>query len=305
MSKMVLVCASLALLAIPAVSQAQEVTPTQTYASHSCGTAPLSIGVAVAGGEILVSAGEETIKGLPGLELRAGGEVARSAFAGMRNQAMTSVIGWYECRLIHNIRVDGGPDAEARVGALRAAMADINSQLMLAQAARESSFSDYQSYVQSLSTLQRPPAPFLVPPGTFDRYFADTKPNDVWIRTRTIRGWIEGGTSGVKVTACGGVIMAALSDGSSSIQASLASIQSSLKNYFDGAIPPRVGLLGALSGYASNPVSLTTAEARTFEGCAAAMNSLPPEEPEDDAPPPTPSPEVLPAAPPVSTTPKT
>jgi hypothetical protein len=297
MSKVVVVCASLALLAIPAVGHAQQVTPAQTYASHPCGTAPLSIGVAVAGGEVLVSTGENSIKSLPGLELRAGGEVARSAFAGMRNQAMTTVLGWYECRLAHNIRVDGGPNAEARVGALRTALSHLNRELMLAQAARESSFADYRDHIRSLDTLERPTNPFLITPGTFDRYFADTNPEALWGRTSTLRGWVEGGTSGVKVTACGGIVMAALSDGGSSIQRSLTSLQSSLKNYFDGAVSPDVGVLGALTGYASNPVSLTPAENRTFEGCAAAMNSLPPEEP---APP---TPEVLPAVP--STAPKT
>lgn len=82
--------------------------------------------------------------------------------------------------------------------------------------------------------------------------------------------------------------MTALSDGSSSIQASLASIQSSLKNYFDGAVSPRVGLLGALSGYATNPVSLTSTENNTFAGCAAAMDSLP-----DESPPPQSAPPIV------------
>jgi hypothetical protein len=229
------------------------------------------VGVAVAGGEILASVGEDTIKGVPAGNISAGAELARSAYAGMRNQAMSLVLEWYQCRLEHSIRVDGGADVEDRVGAMRAAIVEVDSQLILAQAASERSFADFTGFINGLGTTGRPPEAYTLAPAKFDQYFADVDAQQTWIRTTTVRGWITGGPRGVRITACGGIIMAALSDGGSSIQASVSGVQAALKNYFTASMTPRVGLLQMARGYAASPVSLTPTEAGTFQGCAASL----------------------------------
>lgn len=274
MSRMVIgVAAAVVWLAVSLPAKAQPVPGNDRgYTTHSCGAPPYSVGIAVAGGQVLAHVGEDAIKALPELSLRAGGEVARSAYAGMRNQAVGEVLQWYRCRLEHNLRTDGGEDTEKKVSALYDTFGDIETQIILAEAASGSGFDSFQQYINSLADVERSRSGLTLAPATFDRYFADVDPERTWIKTTTVRGWIEGGASGVTISACGGIVRAAISDGSSSLQASLARLKSGLRNYLDPGRQPRIGLLGMLAGFAGNPVNLTPAQAQTFQGCATAVD---------------------------------
>lgn len=238
---------------------------------------PLSVGNAVAGAEILARAGEEAIKGLPQIQLRTGAEIVRSSYAGMRNQAMSTVLGWYQCRIVERVTAEGGANLPERLTAIGNTFFELS--LLLDEA--ENASSDYANFTafqqQRLVPYQRSATAFTLPQATFNSYFSDINPSATWISTSTKTVWITGSVNSVSVIACGGVVRKAISDGGSAIQAGLGAIQANLGNYLNPVVQARIGLAGLVRPFAANPATVTGEPSATFQGCALAIaNAAPP-----------------------------
>ena len=238
-----------------------------------CGlrASPFAVGNAVAGGEILARAGENALKRLPGLEVSAGLQISRTVYAGMRNQALGEVLGWYQCLIREAVTAQGGPDLAARLDSIDLTFLELSTQFDMAESASSESSAAFNARLTELSTYQRPADAFVISPATFAQYVAGVNPSATWIRVESIEVWGTASAGAVSVSACGGVVRKAISDGGSALQRGMGSMQAGLVNFLDPQRNPRVGLTALLRPFAANPATIQGIPPTSFRGCAQGL----------------------------------
>lgn len=246
-------------------------------AEKQCGPFPYSVEWQVTGGEIAAKFRAGALAGLrslPAIEGRAGGEIVRTAYAGMANQAMEVVLVQYGCRIKAYMVLSGTPDAELKGFVVDRAVALLSGEMgSIQNAALKPTGDDLTKFkVQYAKMMKREPdEPTLdsaILLGALKRY----NPNTLFISQTSAQIWgsVEVG-SALAVTACGGVVRAAISDGTSALQSSLARVQSILSNYLNSSVPPYASLLSLYNTLAVVPGTDATAAKFSFKDCSKEM----------------------------------
>lgn len=242
---------------------------------EQCGSIPYSAGEAVSeveltgrlGGHVL-----DKLADLPDLTVFGGQRVTRSAFAGLRQQAMGAVLDAYACRIAAEIRSRGGDSEQEQLRLLGAAVANLNLEMSTLAGLPDEDFRTrlYAKGYYQEQTTRKPTDP------TIDRAIVDAAlkgldTNKLFINTMERQRWLGLKFAGVaEVQGCETIIKAALSDGSSSLQRSLADLKSILTNYLDANIAPVVSLAVLANTLSGNAAGETAVSSSSLSACAAA-----------------------------------
>jgi hypothetical protein len=269
-------CASVAFVvsASPAMSQTRPTTgSSQPPTSEAgCGQPPFAVGNRVIGGEVLAQIADREIRGVPNLSARAGAEVMRSAYAGIANQALVRLLGWYQtCKLEPHLRSQNPADLDRQLADLAAAFDELTGVIADTSNASTGTPTEFRDYTRDLRRARRAPGAFTLAPAQFDQIMRGLDPEALWIRETTLQGWIGVDLEAVTISACGGVVRAAISDGGSSLQAALGDVQPILRLYFDPQRHPSTAYLRLANHMSGNPFSRQTREPPSFRGCTAAL----------------------------------
>lgn len=250
-------------------------------ANKQCDPFPYSIGWQVTGGEVAAKFGAGAVRGLrqlPAIDIRGGGEIVRTAYAGMANQAMEAVLVQYGCRIKAYMTLSGAPDAELKAFVVDRAVALLTGEMGSIQSAALKPTNDdlLKIKLQYATAMKReegePTLDSAVLLGALSRY----NPNTLFISQTTAKFWGSADVgAALAVTACGGVVRAAISDGTSSMQSSLSRVQSILSNYLNGSVPPYASLLTLFNSLAVVPGTDATAAKFSFKDCSKEIAAQP------------------------------
>ncbi|QQN74414.1 hypothetical protein [Croceicoccus sp. YJ47] len=243
---------------------------------QNCGAIPYSAGEALSEVELTGRLGGNVLDklvDLPDLTVFGGQRVTRSAFAGLRQQAMGAVLDAYACRISAEIRARGGESEQEQLRLLGAAVANLNLEISTLAGLPDEDFRTRlaaKDYYQE-QTTRKPTDP------TIDRAIVDAAlngldTNKLFINITERQRWLGLNFAGVaELQGCQTIIKAALSDGSSSLQRSLADLRSILTNYLDANIAPVVSLAVLANTLSGNPAGATAVSSSSLSACAAAV----------------------------------
>lgn len=274
-----LTCVVLLGAAMPEKAQALQATipdsaPSTTPApAAACASViPYSIGDKVKGFELAgrFSLGAlSKLKGLPNITLRGGKEVVQTAYAGMTQQAMATVFDAYACRISEYLKAKGDPDADKKVSAVNDAIADLQGEMGAIQkvAAPGAPIADFLDLKNDYKTRVRGAEDPVLDRAVVNAALADIDSEKLFINVTLKQYW--GGLDipgAIALKGCGGVVKAAISDGGSSLQRSLADAKFVLANYLDPATKLKIALGRLMNDIAAQPTISPIADA-TFKGC--------------------------------------
>lgn len=274
-------------VALPQVPSPTVPSPTVPAAVGDPCPIPYIVGEQLSGGELSARFGLAAIKRLsklPNLEARAGREVLRTAYAGVSSQAMAAVLDAYGCRIRAYLARTGAADAAAKMTAVEAAIAQLKGHMAVVQNAAQQPAPALGEVQQTLFAMtQRPDGAPTVDRAVLSAALADVDPERLFLSVEERRRWagLQFGPI-VDVSACGGVIKAAISDGGSSLQRGLADVKVILINYLDKNTSPIVALSQLFVDASATPPMTTAAiNATSFRNCSAdvARHPVPAEAP--------------------------
>jgi hypothetical protein len=275
------VCGTLCSIFAAAASAQPAIAPAATPASASgpaaqiCKPIPYQVGVAVKGAEVAANFSAAAIKklaSLPDFSARAGVEVVKPAYAGMVAQAMSDVFDALGCRVTTFIK-DTDVDAEKKREAVRLGIARLNGELSIVQAAYGGGLPGVMMLVDRNVAAARADGAPVLDPAIISAALRSIDTDALFIKevTTTFWGSLDYGKY-ASVSACGGLVKAAISDGGSAMQKALASTRDILVNYLD----PNTALVVSLGKLmvAGAPITANPLPAATFKGCTQALNQL-------------------------------
>lgn len=250
---------------MPSLSQ---VTPSTTQVT--CKPIPYTVGTALQGAEIAARLGAgalDRLAKLPDLSGVAGVEVVKTAYAGMSSQAMSEVFDALGCRVKVFIK-DSDTDAEKKRAAVTMAIARLNGELAYVQGANAAGFEALAALKeQYLNAVRLDTAPVLDSAIT-SAALASIDTNKLFLDVATKKFWGGLNFGAVGIQACGGVVRAAIADGGSALQVSLASTRDILINYLDPNVPPVVALAKLMVVAGTPAFKPTPATVSTFMDCS-------------------------------------
>ncbi len=216
----------------------------------------------------------KVLKGSPDLNANAGREILRSAYAGMKNEAMQAVAQAYACRINAYIDAQALPDPAAKKMAVTVAVAQLTAELgFIANAAQNNADLALQ-YTRILSMTTRPPDSPVLDTAIYDAALATVDPGPMFLSSQERSRWIQANITGlVRVGACDQVVRAAISDGTSSLQTGLAQVKSILRNYLDAATPPLIASAAILNSLSVSPAGSAVPPVANVRSCMAALDA--------------------------------
>ncbi|MNX17055.1 hypothetical protein D3C86_469310 [compost metagenome] len=235
-----------------------------------CKPIPYAVGDALKGGEVAGRLGAGALGKLlklPEISGVTGGEIVKTAYAGMNSQAMSDVFDVLGCRVKAFIK-DSDTDAEKKRAAVTMAVAHLNGEMAFIQSAYSSGPDAVGALkAQYFNASRADGAPVLNPAITSEALRSiDTDKLFINVETRKWWGGLDFG-SNVSIQACSGVVRAAISDGGSSLQQSLAATRDILTNYLDPDLPPVVALSKLMLVTVSPTFKPAPAFVSTFKDC--------------------------------------
>ncbi len=242
----------------------------------SCPSVPYSVGEAATGGEIAARFDASVLNGLlklPNVTARTGYEVVKTAYAGMSSQAMSAVFAAWQCRISAYIDGSKAVDADAKKAAVRKAITQLNIHMAVIQNAAGLSTDSLDALGDKFLNMEtRSESAPVLDAAITQAALASIDPNALFIDKITKSYWLTlnvGAKTGV--SACGGVVKAAISDGGSALQASLASTKSILIDYLDPTLPPAVALSNLLVAASVSPIKPSVSPGSTFKNCTEGL----------------------------------
>lgn len=219
------------------------------------------------------------LAGVPDIQARAGRQVIRSAYAGVVSQAMSAVLDAYRCKIKAHIEAQNVPDGAAKLAQVDDAIAAIRFEIAVIQNAAAQpapALSDIQQAY--LARTSRPPTMPAVDRALLDAALADLDPEALFIRSELRQKWAGLHFGSIaNVSACGGVVKAAISDGGSLLQRALADVKPILINYLDKNVRPITPLAQALVAASATPYPTAAAlNATNFRACSVDVAAHPP-----------------------------
>ena len=235
-----------------------------------CKAIPYSVGDALKGGEVAGSLGAGALGKLlklPDISGHAGVEIVKTAYAGMNSQAMSDVFDVLGCRVKAFIK-DTDRDAEKKRAAVTMAVARLNGEMAFIQSALAAGPDAVGALKeQYLDASRADTAPVLDSAITSEALRSiDTDKLFINVETKKWWGGLDFGAN-ISVQACGGVVKAAISDGGSALQQSLAATRDILTNYLDPNLPPVVALSKLMLVTVSPTFKPAPALVSTFKDC--------------------------------------
>jgi hypothetical protein len=269
---------------------------------------PYVVGEALSGGEMAVrfsSGALGKLAKLPDIGVRGGYEVVKTAYAGVSSQAMVAVFEAYGCRVKNFMRAKGATDVEEKARAVDKAIAMLSIELARIQVASEQGLGAINElkadYIDADTRSERAPVLNAV---IINASLADVDPDKLFISQETKKKWASlDVASYASISACGGVVKAAISDGGSTLQRALGNTKSIFINYLNSDVPPYVALASLLNSASANPSKKESyANYGSFKGCTDGVSKV-----QQDAliaalNAPTPAPKVAPTTPPAPAT---
>lgn len=256
----------------PPSTSPEKPAQTRTTVPEPC-PIPYAIGETLSGGEMearLANGALSKLAKLPNIGARGGYEVVKTAYAGVSSQAMAAVLAAYGCRVKRYMQTTGTVDATEKSKAIDKAVSWLTAELAQIQTASEQgSDAIKEMKVDYLNTETRPDRAPVLDFAITSAALADIDPNTLFINKSEIRKWLSLDIATyASVSACGGVIKAAISDGGSSLQRALANAKSIFINYLDPEQPPYIALSSLLvSAAASPPKRDSYPSVGSFKGC--------------------------------------
>lgn len=241
---------------------------------------PYSVADQIKGGELAAKFGAAALSKLakvPEIEAKGGLQIVKSAYAGVTSQAMSSVLEAYGCRINAYLDKTAPTDKVAKVEAVENAIARLELEMAGIQSAAEEGSAALKAIKDEyLANDKRAANAPVLDFAITSAALADVDPTALFISTTVKEGWL-GLKVGpyVDVSACGGVVEAAISDGSSSLQKSLSEAKAILINYLDPKKPPYIGLSKLFVSVAVSPIKKATADNVSFKGCSAGIAAKP------------------------------
>lgn len=261
------------LIAAPSFGQTLPPVPSVNAPELSaCGPVPYSVGEAVnsleLSGRIGLSA-IDALAGVPDVEGAGGRRVIRTAYAGMRHQAMSAVFDSLGCRIIAHLRQQNSPDAQDKILQVQNAIASLQMQMGNIQGAIDEGFAARTELTNAYAASQRISGAPTLEATITSAALSDIDPEQLFINQTIRERW--GNLSFGEIVSVGGcqvVVRAALSDGTSSLQRSLADTKSILISYLDPNIPQSISFAKLYSTLSGNPTGGSAVSSATLRSCA-------------------------------------
>ncbi len=247
-------------------------------AVSECPDIPYTVGEQVESVELSArfggSALNELVK-LPNLRAYGGQKTVRSAFAGMRQQAMNAVMRVYGCMIAEELAKQAPDDLDEQVMQLNAGLTSLRLQMaILAGWADFSASEKFEISERIGARTTRESDAGTIDPAILDAAIGGLRTDELFISVVTRQRWLGLDFAGViDVQGCETIVRAAISDGSSSLQRSLADVQQILLNHLDAGVAPNVALSELALTMADNPAGQTTVSNAALTSCTQTAES--------------------------------
>lgn len=254
--------------------------PSSTLPAVDSCPIPYVVGEAMSGGEMAVRFSNSALSKLaklPNVGARGGYEVVKTAYAGVSSQAMVAVFEAYGCRVKKFMSAKGAVDVAEKARAVDKAIAMLSIELARIQVASEQGLDAINElkadYIDAENRSERAP---VLDSAITNAALADVDTGKLFIGQEQRRRWMSLDVASVaSVSACGGVVKAAISDGGSTLQRALGNTKTIFINFLNPDVPPYVALASLLnSASASPPKKDSYAGYGSFQGCTEGVSKM-------------------------------